>query len=154
MFIKAFLVAVAVLALLGCIGANQKENKRLAAVIALVALILFTVVMVNGSKREKDKPTAVAPESGEITVDQKQWGTITVTDETGITREYQGCIRIDGTYPYETYEFMGLCVSMENAITIGEWSPGLYKLYYENEEAYWKMIEEKKQIEKEKTQNE
>ena len=155
MFIKVFLAAVAVPALLGCIGANRKENKRLAAVIALVALILFTVVMVSGSsKKEEDKPTAVAPESGKITAEQNQWGTITVTDETGVTREYQGCIRIDGTYPYETYEFMGLCVSMDNAITIGEWSPGLYKLYYENEEAYWKMIEEKKQTEKEKTQNE
>lgn len=40
MFIKVFLAAVVVLALLGCIGANQRENKRLAAGIALVALIL------------------------------------------------------------------------------------------------------------------
>lgn len=152
MFIKVFLAAVVVLALLGCIGANQKENKRLAAGIALVALILFTVVMVGGSSnQEEDKATAVAPESGKITVDQNQWGTITVTDkETGITREYQGCIHISGSYPYATYEFMGLCVNMDAAITIGEWSPGMYKLYYENEEEYWKQ----KEAEKEKTDNE
>lgn len=147
MFIKVFLAAVVVLALLGCIGANQKENKRLAAGIALVALILFTVVMVGGSSnQEEDKATAVAPESGEITVDQNQWGTITVTDETGVTREYQGCIHISGSYPYATYEFMGLCVNMDAAITIGEWSPGMYKLYYENEEEYWKQKETEKEI--------
>lgn len=147
MFIKVFLATVVVLALLGCIGANQKENKRLAAGIALVALILFTVVMVGGSSnQEEDKATAVAPESGEITVDQNQWGTITVTDETGVTREYQGCIHISGSYPYATYEFMGLCVNMDAAITIGEWSPGMYKLYYENEEEYWKQKEAEKEI--------
>lgn len=147
MFIKVFLAAVVVLALLGCIGANQKENKRLAAGIALVALILFTVVMVGGSSnQEEDKATAVAPESGKITVDQNQWGTITVTDETGVTREYQGCIHISGSYPYATYEFMGLCVSMDAAITIGEWSPGMYKTYYENEEEYWKQKEAEKEI--------
>ena len=152
MFIKVFLAAVVVLALLGCIGANQRENKRLAAGIALVALILLTVVMVSGSSKKEDKPTAVAPESGEITVDQNQWGTITVTDrETGITREYQGCIHISGSYPYETYEFMGLCVNMDASITIGEWSPGMYKLYCEDQEAYWK---EKKDQEKENTDNE
>lgn len=148
MFIKVFLAAVVVLALLGCIGANQKENKRLAAGIALVALILFTAVMVGGSSnQEEDKATAVAPESGKITVDQNQWGTITVTDrETGITREYQGCIHISGSYPYATYEFMGLCVNMDAAITIGEWSPGMYELYYENEEEYWKQKEAEKEI--------
>ena len=70
MFIKVFLAAVVALALLGCIGANWRENKRLAAGIALVALILLTVVMVNGSSKKEDKPTAVAPESGKITVDQ------------------------------------------------------------------------------------
>lgn len=151
MFIKVFLVVVVVLALLGCIGANQKENKRLAAGIALVALILLTVVMVGGSSnQEEEKATAVAPESGKITVDQNQWGTITVTDETGVTREYQGCIHISGSYPYATYEFMGLCVNMDAAINIGEWSPGMYKLYYENEEEYWKQ----KESEKEKTDNE
>lgn len=151
MFIKVFLVVVVVLALLGCIGANKKENKRLAAGIALVALILLTVVMVGGSSnQEEEKATAVAPESGKITVDQNQWGTITVTDETGVTREYQGCIHISGSYPYATYEFMGLCVNMDAAINIGEWSPGMYKLYYENEEEYWKQ----KESEKEKTDNE
>lgn len=151
MFIKVFLVSVAVLALLGCIGANQKENKKLAAGIALVVLILLTVVMVSGSGKKEDEPTAVAPESGKITVDQNQWGTITVTDrETGVTREYQGCIHISGSYPYATYEFMGLCVNMDAAINIGEWSPGMYKLYYENEEEYWKQ----KEAEKEKTDNE
>lgn len=53
MFIKVFLAAVVVLALLGCIGANQRENKRLAAGIALVALILLTVVMVSGSSKKR-----------------------------------------------------------------------------------------------------
>lgn len=159
MFIKVFLAAVVVLALLGCIGANQKENKRLAAGIALVALVMFTVVMVGGSSKKKDEATAVEPDSGEITVEQNQWGTITVTDrETGITREYQGCIHISGSYPYATYEYMGLCVSMDAAIEIAEWSPGMYKLYYENEEEYWKMKEEQQQeeteAEKEKTDNE
>lgn len=159
MFIKVFLASVVVLALLGCIGANQKENKKLAAGIAIVALILFTVVMVGGSGKKEDKPTAVAPESGKITVDQNQWGTITVTDrETGVTREYQGCIHISGSYPYATYEYMGLCVSMDEAIEIGEWSPGTYKLFYEDEETYWKMKEEQQkaetEAEKEKTDNE
>lgn len=153
MVIKVFLALIAVLALLGCIGAVQKSNKRLAAVVSIAALAILAVVMMKGDTKE-EVVTAVAPESGKIATEQNQWGTITVTDETGATREYQGCIRIDGTYPYETYEFMGLCVSMENAITIAEWSPGLYKLYHEDQEAYWKMVEEKKQLEKENKSNE
>ena len=108
MFLKIFLGIIVVFSLLACIGANEKHNKCLAAVIAIAALILFTVVMLNDTGKEEKEVTAVAPESGKITVDQNQWGTITVTDETGVTREYQGCINISGTYPYETYEFMGL----------------------------------------------
>lgn len=153
MFLKILLTAIVICALLACIGAEQKENKCLAAVIAVAALILLTAVL-SGGKAKKDETVAVAPESGKITVDQNTWGTITVTDDTGVTREYQGCIKISGSYPYETYEYMGLCVSMENAIVIGEWSPGIYKLYYENEEAYWKMIKEKEALEKEKQGNE
>lgn len=155
MFLKIFIGTIVVFALLAVIGANEKHNKRLAAVVAIAALVIFAAVMMKGdSKQNAQEITTVAPDSGKMEVSQNQWGTITVTDETGVTREYQGCIRIDGTYPYETYEFMGLCISMENAITIGEWSPGLYKLYYENEEAYWNMIEEKRKLEKENAANE
>lgn len=154
MFLKIFSGIIVALALLACIGANEKYNKRLAAVVAIAALILFTVVMLNGTQKEEKEVTAVAPESGKIEVDQNAWGTITVTDESGVTREYQGCINISGSYPYETNEYMGLCVRLENATTIGEWSPGIYKLYYENEEAYWKMVREKEALEKEKQGNE
>lgn len=153
MFLKILLTAIVICALLACIGADQKENKRLAAVIAVAALILLTAVL-SGGKEKKSEPVAVAPESGKITVDQNQWGTITVTDDTGVTREYQGCIKISGSYPYESYEYMGLCVSMEDATVIGEWQPGLYKLYYENEEAYWSMKTELEEMEKEKQGNE
>lgn len=154
MFLKSFLVAVIVCALLGCIGANHKENKRMAAVIAIVALILFTVVMLVGNGKGEKEVTAVVPESGRIEVEQNTWGTITVTDEMGVTREYQGCINISGKYPYTTYEFMGLCVKMDAAINIGEWSPGMYKLYYEDEEAYWNEKREQEEIEKGATDNE
>lgn len=41
MFLKIFLAAITVCSLLGCMGANRKENKRLAAVIAVVALVLL-----------------------------------------------------------------------------------------------------------------
>lgn len=151
--LKIFLGIIVVCGLLGMIGANHNENKRLAAVVAIAALLILVVVVMKGDTKE-NTVTAVAPDSGKMEVQQDQWGTITVTDESGVTREYQGCIHIDGTYPYETYEFMGLCVSMDNAINIAEWSPGLYKLYHEDEEAYWKMIEEKAELEKEKTANE
>lgn len=154
MFLKIFLGIIVVLALLACIGANEKHNKRLAAVVAIAALVLFTVVMLNDTKKEEKAVTAVAPDNGRIEVEQNVWGTITVTDETGITREYQGCINISGTYPYESYEYMGLCVRMDAAIEIGEWSPGMYKLYYEDEEAYWKVKEEQEETEKGVTDNE
>lgn len=159
MFLKIFLGIIIILALLACIGANEKHNKRLAVVVAIAALVLLTVVMLKDTGKAEKEVTAVEPDSGEITVEQNQWGTITVTDrETGITREYQGCIHISGSYPYATYEYMGLCVSMDAAIEIAEWSPGMYKLYYENEEEYWKMKEEQQQeeteAEKEKTDNE
>ena len=142
MAIKIFLAVIAVLALLATIGANMKENKRLAVAVAIAALVLLAAVSLGG-KGEDKQTTAIAPDTGEITVDQDQWGTITVTDDTGVTREYQGSIHISGTYPYETYEYMGICVSMEKAIKIGEWKPGLYKMYHEKEE-----------LEKEKITNE
>lgn len=148
MFLKIFLGIIVVLALLACIGANEKHNKRLAAVVAIAALVLFTVVMLNDTGKAEKEVTAVAPDSGRIEVEQNAWGTITVTDETGVTREYQGCINIGGTYPYETYEYMGLCVRMDAAIEIAEWSPGMYKLYYEDEEAYWKAKEAKEETSK------
>lgn len=141
MFLKIFLGIIAILALLACIGANEKHNKRLAVVVAIAALVLLTVVMLEDTGKAEKEVTAVAPDSGRIEVEQNAWGTITVTDETGATREYQGCINISGTYPHETYEYMGLCVRMDAAIEVGEWSPGMYKLYYENEEAYWKEKE-------------
>ena len=50
-----------------------------------------------------------------------------------------------GTYPYETTEYMGLCVSMESAIETGEWSPGMYKLYYESEGKYWEAKSNEKE---------
>ena len=43
MFLKIFLAAITVCSLLGCLGANRRDNKRLAVVVAVVALILFTV---------------------------------------------------------------------------------------------------------------
>ncbi len=49
MFLKIFLAAITVCSLLGCMGANRKENKRLAAVIAVVALVLFTVAALTES---------------------------------------------------------------------------------------------------------
>ena len=142
MLLKIFLGSIIAFALLVCIGANEKHNKRLAAVIAIVALTLFAIAVLDDTGKKGKEITAVAPESGKIEVDKNSWGTITVTDrETGVTREYQGCINISGNYPYETYELMGLCVRMDAAITIGEWDKGMYKLYYENEEAYWKEKE-------------
>ncbi len=40
---------------------------------------------------------------------------------------------------------MGLCVSMESAIETGEWSPGMYKLYYESEGKYWEAKSNEKE---------
>ena len=118
------------LMLLGIIGARTKCSKSIAGAIAICCIVLLTAIV---AKENQPKVTEVAPESGKIQTEQNAWGTITVTDDTGVTREYQGCIHISGTYPYETTEYMGLCVSMESAIETGEWSPGMYKLYYESE---------------------
>lgn len=145
MILKIILGVIVFFALLGTIGADTKTGKQIAAVIAIAALILFVAVMSSGSSKQKKekKVTEVAPEAGIIQVDQDQWGTITITDEeTGITTEYQGCIHISGTYPYETQEFMGLCISMDRSINIGSWSQGMYKLYYEDREAYWEKKKE------------
>jgi hypothetical protein len=111
----------------------------------------MTLKRVGSLKNKKHKHclqcgrVLVAPESGKIQTEQNAWGTITVTDDTGVTREYQGCIHISGTYPYETTEYMGLCVSMESAIETGEWSPGMYKLYYESEGKYWEAKNNEKE---------
>lgn len=80
MFLKIFLAAITVCSLLGCLGANRKENKRLAAVIALVALILFTVATLVGSRTKAQEAT--------ITGKGDAWGTITIKDDTGEIREY------------------------------------------------------------------
>lgn len=81
MFLKIFLAIIIVGALLGCIGANQKENKHLAAVIALAALILFTVSTLVGDSRTKNQEAAIAGKGD-------TWGTITIKDGAGETREY------------------------------------------------------------------
>lgn len=60
MFLKIFLAAITVCSLLGCLGANRRDNKRLAAV-----------------KKEAT-----------ITGKGDAWGTITIKDDTGETREY------------------------------------------------------------------
>lgn len=141
--LKIFLIIMVVLMLLGVIGASSKSDKRIAAVMVAFGVSVLTIITM---KENQPEVTAVAPETGKIETEQDAWGTITVTDRDGVTREYQGCIHISGTYPYETSEYMGLCMSMENAIETGEWKPGMYKLYYEDREKYWeqKEKEEKK----------
>lgn len=121
--LKIFLGVMIALMLLGIIGARTKCSKSIAGAIAICCIVLLTAIV---AKENQPKVTEVAPESGKIQTEQNAWGTITVTDDTGVTREYQGCIHISGTYPYETTEYMGLCVSMESAIETGEWSPGMY----------------------------
>lgn len=140
--LKIFLYIMVVLMLLGIIGASTKCSKRIAGMIAVVCIALLAAIV---AKENQPEVTAVAPETGKIQTEQDTWGTITVTDDTGVTREYQGCIHISGTYPYETTEYMGLCVSMDSAIVTGEWSPGMYKLYYENEGRYWEAKNDEKE---------
>ena len=72
--------------------------------IAVVCIALLAAIV---AKENQPEVTAVAPETGKIQTEQDTWGTITVTDDTGVTREYQGCIHISGTYPYETTEYRG-----------------------------------------------
>lgn len=79
MFLKIFLAAITVCSLLGCLGANRRDNKRLAAVVAIVALILFTVATLAESSIKKEAT---------ITGKGDAWGTITIKDDTGETREY------------------------------------------------------------------
>ena len=89
MFLKIFLAAITVCSLLGCMGANQKENKRLAAVIAVVALVLFTVAaLTESSIKVQEAKAAAVQKSVEITGNGDAWGTITIKDDTGETREY------------------------------------------------------------------
>lgn len=140
--LKIFLGVMIALMLLGIIGANTKCSKTIAGAITICCIVLLTAII---AKENQPKVTAVAPESGKIQTEQNVWGTITVTDDTGVTREYQGCIHISGTYPYETTEYMGLCVSMESAIETGEWSPGMYKLYYESKGKYWEAKSNEKE---------
>lgn len=146
MFLKIFLGIIVVLALLACIGANEKRNKRMGATVAIVTLVLLTVATLNDTGKEEKEVTAVAPERGTLEVEQNAWGTITVTDDTGKTTEYQGCINISGEYKYKTGRYMGLSVKMEDASKVGEWSPGSYEYSREREEEYW---EEKEEREKE-----
>lgn len=68
MFLKIFLAAITVCSLLGCMGANRKENKRLAAVIAVVALVLFTVAaLTESSIKVQEAQAAAVQKSAEIT---------------------------------------------------------------------------------------
>jgi len=82
MFLKIFLGIIIVLALLACIGANERYNKRLAAVIAIATLVMFTVAMLN--ETGKEETLAAMPKNGTVKVEQYAGGTITVTDETGV----------------------------------------------------------------------
>ena len=85
MFLKIFLVAITVCSLLGCMGANRKENKRLAAVIALV---LFTVAaLTESSIKVQEAQAAAVQKSAEITGNGDAWGTITIKSG-GETKEY------------------------------------------------------------------
>lgn len=94
--LKIFLYIMVVLMLLGIIGASTKCSKRIAGMIAVVCIALLAAIV---AKENQPEVTAVAPETGKIQTEQDTWGTITVTDDTGVTREYQGCIHISGTYP-------------------------------------------------------
>lgn len=90
MFLKIFLAAITVCSLLGCLGANRRDNKRLAVVVAIVALILFTVATLAESSIIKAKEAQAAAVKKEATITGKgdAWGTITIKDDTGETREY------------------------------------------------------------------
>lgn len=88
MFLKIFLAAITVCSLLGCMGANRKENKRLAAVIAVVALVLFTVAaLTESSIKVQEAQAAAVQKSAEITGKGDTWGTITIKSG-GETKEY------------------------------------------------------------------
>lgn len=88
MFLKIFLAAITVCSLLGCMGANRKENKRLAAVIAVVALVLFTVAaLTESSIKVQEAQAAAAQKSAEITGNGDAWETITIKSG-GETKEY------------------------------------------------------------------
>ena len=90
MFLKIFLAAITVCSLLGCLGANRRDNKRLAAVVAIVALILFTVATLAESsiKAKEAQAAAVVKKEATITGKGDAWGTITIKDDTGEAREY------------------------------------------------------------------
>lgn len=88
MFLKIFLAAITLCSLLGCMGANRKENKRLAAVIAVVALVLFTVAaLTESSIKVQEAQAAAVQKSAEITGKGDAWGTITIKSG-GETKEY------------------------------------------------------------------
>lgn len=88
MFLKIFLAAITVCSLLECMGAKQKENKRLAAVIAVVALVLFTVAaLTESSIKVQEAQAAAVQKSVEITGNGDAWGTITIKSG-GETKEY------------------------------------------------------------------
>lgn len=66
MFLKIFLAAITVCSLLGCLGANRRDNKRIAAVVAIVALILFTVAtLAESSIKAKRSPGGSSKEGSD-----------------------------------------------------------------------------------------
>ena len=76
MFLKIFLAAITVCSLLGCLG-------------AIVALILFTVAtLAESSIKAKEAQAAAVKKEATITGKGDAWGTITIKDDTGETREY------------------------------------------------------------------
>lgn len=66
MFLKIFLAAITVCSLLGCLGANRRDNKRIAAVVAIVALMLKDPNALQGkrwnSSKNLRKPTILRKE--------------------------------------------------------------------------------------------
>ena len=118
---KIFLgVMIAVMVLgIGC--ASTKCTKRILAVLVVCYVGALTAITII---EHQQIVTAVAP-------------------ETGTTKEYQGCIHISGKYKYKTKKYMGLCVSVDDALVTGEWSPGKYKQYYESKGKYWEARNEK-----------
>lgn len=140
--LKIFLLFTIAVVLMSVNKKSKRRSKKIAAFISVCCIMLLAVIVIKERQEKETTITEVEPKVEKIQIEQDVWGTITVTDDAGITKEYQGCIHISGVYPYETFEYMGLCVSMENAIEIGEWQPGMYKLYYEDKEKYWEIKDE------------
>ena len=139
--LKIFLGVMIALMLLGIIGARTKCSKSIAGAITICCIVLLTAII---AKENQPKVTEVAPESGKIQTKQNAWGTITVTDDTGVTREYQGCIHISGTYPYETN--VGDCIEVRGRLQSREYTKELEHGETEVRTCYELSIEEYKVV--------